>query len=484
MSEDQLSKEPPRVAHAQWALCILMLILASLAPTTTDVEMRTAVTILAGLSIALVISCGIEALHTRSLGKTLLMASVFLFFWIDALTMAYEALPFATPRGGPTILIGSQYPGTLVSTGLFYVALFQVMLLAGYSYRPDLGRVGGFVRARVDSLSDSKRNLKIALVALAILPWLAGYRFDVIEGVTDLIESRSHDEAMAQGDWGRYLYPFGMFGMALVFAEAVVSKPARRPPWLGLAGLGIMIAIFGGARHILLFVLLPALALGLLSFRAMTRKRALTVIAAAVVVLLLFQAQFAYRQYGWDKIGTYVPNELGKLSSVDQFSALLFAEYLVPSQHPYFLEPTIHYFALHWIPRMFWADKPIVETWQYFNSQYTQGDPGYNVTPSIIGQYYMSWGILGIVFIALWLGFLMVFAERLLRSLDLQRQRCMAVSLVMLMAFVIASFRLYAPVYFGYFAYGFLATILLTYPIPTRAPSINAAVGATAPETT
>jgi oligosaccharide repeat unit polymerase len=464
---DKIAIEPPRVTTAQWVLCILMLILSSLAPMQTDSDLRVAITVLTGLSIALIISCAIETLQTRAFGKTLLVAAVFLFFWIDALSMAYGSPPFSTPKAGPARLVGAQYPGPLISQGFFYVAVFQLCLLIGYSYRPNLGPAGDFARSRFDSLSNDKRYLRLVLVGLAILPWLIGYDFDVGRGLADLIDSRSHSELLAQGDWGRYLYPFGMFGLALVLSEAVVSKPARRPFWLALAGFGVAIALFGGARHILLYIVLPPLALGFFSLRAMTRRRVLIVIATTVVVLLLFQLQFAYRQYGWERFGTYVPNEIGKISTVQQFEALLFAEYLVPGQHPYFMEPTIPYFLAHWIPRAIWADKPVVETWQYFNSAYTQGDPGYNVTPSIIGQYHMSWGVLGVVFIAIWLGFLMICSERLLRSLDLMRQRCMAVSIIMFQAFVIASFRLYAPLYFGYFAYGFLATLALTYSVPT-----------------
>jgi len=75
----------------------------------------------------------------------------------------------------------------------------------------------------------------------------------------------------------------------------------------------------------------------------------------------------------------------------------------------------------------------------------------------------------GVVFIGAWLGFLSFVADRVLMSLNPNRQRAMFVVVGMLYAFIISSFRFYSPVYFSYFLFGLLAMFLLT----RRRPSLT-----------
>src|SRR5207253_916461 len=98
----------------------------------------------------------------------------------------------------------------------------------------------------------------------------------------------------------------------------------------------------------------------------------------------------------------------------------------------------------------------------------------YNVTPSVIGQFYMSWGPSGVVFIGLWLGFLTALGDRVFLLLDSDRQRAMFVAGGMFYAFIISSFRFYSPIYFSYFLFGFVAMLALTS--RPRLPNVMAAL--------
>jgi len=140
---------------------------------------------------------------------------------------------------------------------------------------------------------------------------------------------------------------------------------------------------------------------------------------------------------------------------------LLFAEYLVPNEDGYFFEAVEPYFVIHWIPRQIWPNKPIMQTWSFYNERYVEG-AAFNVTPSVIGQYHMSWGLAGVMFIGLWLGFLTLFADRLLLQISSEGQRAMFVVVGMFYAFIISSFRFYSPIYFSYFVFGVIAMFLLT----------------------
>ena len=102
-----------------------------------------------------------------------------------------------------------------------------------------------------------------------------------------------------------------------------------------------------------------------------------------------------------------------------------------------------------------------MESWTYYNDSYVQGH-NFNVTPSIIGQFHLNWGLPGVMFIGAWLGLLTFLADRLLLQLDSDRQRAMFVVVGMFYAFIISSFRFYSPIYFSYFCFGLLAMFLLT----------------------
>jgi hypothetical protein len=184
-------------------------------------------------------------------------------------------------------------------------------------------------------------------------------------------------------------------------------------------------------------------------------------VAAALIVLVVAQAQFAYRSIGWQEVGNAPTEELSQLNTTGQFTALLFAEYLVPNEHAYFMEPAEPYFIIHWIPRQLWPTKPIMESWTYYNESYVQG-ASFNVTPSVIGQFHLNWGLPGVIFIGGWLGFLTCLADRVLLRLDSDRQRAMFVVVGMFYAFIISSFRFYSPIYFSYFLFGLIAMFLLT----------------------
>src|SRR5215813_9487244 len=102
-----------------------------------------------------------------------------------------------------------------------------------------------------------------------------------------------------------------------------------------------------------------------------------------------------------------------------------------------------------------------MESWTFYNDNYVQGAK-FNVTPSVIGQFHLNWGLPGVLFIGGWLGFLTALADRVLLMLNSERQRAMFVVSGMFYAFIISSFRFYSPVYFSYLLFGVIAMFLLT----------------------
>lgn len=455
-------KRPPSVTLAQWGLAALALGAAGLGylfPSHDDLVVFTG--LLTALSGFLVLMVAKEAVRTRILGKLFLIASTLIFFWLEAFDLAHESPPFVVPEGVPGL--GLQFSQDLIQQALFYVALFQVMLFVGYSIRPKVRRVMSWIGSRVDASSIRIRMVCYALVACAWVPLLVSYELDVQAAIEGLLAARS-GTGPESGDVGllHYLYFFGMYGAAILLTEALIFRTVNRFWGLLLGGAASLPFILGGARHLWLFVAAPActLAITRLPGRA-NLSRLVRWVGIGAVTLFVIQLQYAVREVGWRSIGDLTPTALLQGSTTGQFTALLFAEQLVPDTHDYFREPVEPYFLIHWIPRKFWSEKPVMRSWSYYNQAYTR-ESAYNVTPSVIGQFHINWGILGVVFIGIWLGFLTYLADRALLALDLNRQRAMAVTVGMFYAFIVSSFRFYSPVYFTYFAFAVLGMFLLS----------------------
>jgi len=261
----------------------------------------------------------------------------------------------------------------------------------------------------------------------------------------------------------QHLALFGIYGASLFFVYALKAKTWRRFWWLILGALAALPSLSGGTRHLWLYISLPSLLIVLRGFKgSFTVSRVAGLIAVALLIVMVAQLQIAYRAVGWKQIKNGPTEELSTLNTNGQFTALLFAEYLVPNQHQYFKEPVEPYFVIHWIPRQVWPDKPLMESWAYYNDSYVQGANQNNVTPSVIGQSHLIWGLPAVMFIGVWLGFLTYLSDRMLLLLDSNRQRAMFVVVGMFYAFIISSFRIYSPVYFSYLLFGVIAMFLLT----------------------
>jgi hypothetical protein len=419
------------------------------------------VELLGALNLALLVIVARESLQTRTLGKSCLVAGTFVFYWVEAIALAWQSNPFSVSEGFP--INASQFDQELISQALVYVTLFQLLLFVGYSIRLRGTRLVNFFVCRVDSLSFDRWIVGFLLAVCAVLPLLIYYEFDYDKIVMALLASRSGGNFDApEPGLSQHLALFGLFGASLFFVYALKTNTWRRLWWLVLGVMAALPFVSGGTRHLWLYISLPSLLIVLRGFKGkLDRFRLVGLAATALLIIVVAQAQFTYRTIGWSEIGNATPESLAAINNTGQFTALLFAQHLVPHEHPYFREFMEPYFIIHWIPRQVWADKPIMESWAYYNESYVEGG-AYNVTPSVIGQYHLNWGFPGVIFIGAWLGFLSLVGDRVLMSLNPDRQRAMFVVLGMFYAFIISSFRFYSPIYFSYFLFGLLAMFLLT----------------------
>jgi hypothetical protein len=182
----------------------------------------------------------------------------------------------------------------------------------------------------------------------------------------------------------------------------------------------------------------------------------------AVLCGSLFEAQLIYRQIGWDQIAKPSESFHAEEEPTLQFDSLLSALYLVPAFHPYFYELAEPYFVTHWVPRVLWSGKPNMESWVFYNKVMTRRSMTTNVTPSIIGQYYMNWGCFGVVFAGLWIGMLTRWVDGVAAAVDVRQQSAVGACIAFGYGFIVCSFRFYAPFYFAYVVFAGVCCVILT----------------------
>jgi len=186
------------------------------------------------------------------------------------------------------------------------------------------------------------------------------------------------------------------------------------------------------------------------------------------VLFCISQIQVVTRDVGWDAAQRLLPDQLLNAEVTGEFPALLLSESLVPTQHDFFLEPTPVYFITHWIPRRYWSAKPVEKVGQYYNNVVTGGDPIWNVTPSIIGQFYMNCGLIGLCAIGCFLGIVCRITDNTFAGLTLYGHQAAAVCVATLYVFVINSLRYFAPFYIVYSVMAFIGMGILTRGMRSR----------------
>jgi hypothetical protein len=449
------------LSPGQLALCCATLILGVFSfASDTYTYLKVLIDALLTINVALCVLCIRELLETKALGKTLLTASCLVFFWLDAASLAHGPSAFAAPADLPAFTDG--FDGRDLQRAIFSVSLFQMLLMVGYSLRLRLPTIANSFRQRVDSRRLGSRLLIYAFAACALINTGMAYGFSIQNIWMALIASRnaSSSEWESLGIWNN-IFILGMCGSSRLLLDGLISTQGRRAWQVAVGLVACSPFILGGTRHLVLFVMLPVLAAGIIRMKKMSFARAAGLCTAAVLVFAILQLEFAVRSRGWDDISDKVHTEDFIANSNGQFVAALFALHLVPAEHEFFHELAEPFFLIHWIPRAIWPGKPIMAAWAFYDDAYTRGGT-FNVTPSVVGQFYMNWNFVGVAYIGLWLGILARFADLLISAIDVNRQRSVVVMAGMLHAFVICSFRYYHPLYFTYFAFSVVLAVMTT----------------------
>ena len=455
-----------RVSQPEWLFSVLALLVSSLSfLADTGNEIAIVIGTLVLLTAMQLIAAIRQSLQSGVMGRPLLLGSLLIAFYGEAFVSSLQNPAFRMPFEAPVGF--DQFPISLVRIGLVYVALFQLATLAGYSLRfRRTARIFN-VANRQDRSSGVVRIALYLLAACAWVPLIASYGLNFTGIVHVLLSSRHAVSDVAGNDAGLLVNfsSLSLFGSAALLAKALFSRSPLKLLDLVVAFIGVVPTIASGTRYRLLYVFVPLLVIAFARLVARRQYRRLALIAVGgMLMLMLFQAQSAVRRVGWNHLLEVKSDTFLAMKPTLQFDSLLFAVYLVPSHHPYFMEPMTPYFFTHWVPRKIWPDKPMSKALEYYSSTWTRGAKftQFNVTPSVIGQYYLSWGVAGVPTIGLWIGFLVYIADSCMLRANVSKHQLAAVSIGMAYAFIIACLRFYGPLYFVHFALGCIAMFVVT----------------------
>src|SRR5262245_8527852 len=195
-----VGREPrtiPKVTAGEWCVAVAALILAGSAYLVDSYgDLAVLAASLAVANLVLVLMAVREAVNTRVLGRVFVLGATQGFFWLEALGLARQQPPFAVADGPP--FLSGQFEINDIRMAYVYVALFQALLLVGYSLRPGLHRVRDWVAHRRDSSSMFTGAMIHALAACAWVPVLAKYGFDLAQAGQALMASRSGEGPASQ----------------------------------------------------------------------------------------------------------------------------------------------------------------------------------------------------------------------------------------------------------------------------------------------
>jgi oligosaccharide repeat unit polymerase len=420
--------------------------------------------VLVVLNLVLLASCAFRAMSAGAPGLALMVLSCIIFFWLDAFLLASQSEPYSPPASMP--LNENRFSSEEVATALLHCAAFEVMIFVGYSLSVrSTDRAKRWMVSRVDTKDPLKRVLPYLFVPCGFVSLVVGYsfRFDSIRAA--LLDGRIGVGGIEErGLWVSFDH-FGLFAAAYFFLCSASGEKLFRVTYALIGVIAATPFVLSGSRHYLLFIFFPVCLAGLRKLSgSLTPGRLMKWSILFAIFFCLPFLQVTLRSVGWAQLFSPEPIEIYPDAS-GQFSALLYAEHLVPADHDFFYELAEPYFVFHWIPRQFWQGKPIMAAWEFYNSAYSQGRP-FNVTPSIIGQYYMNWGVAGVLIIGLQLGFFARAIDSVSICVQGRHRTAVLVVLGMAYAFLIASFRYYHPLYFTYEAFAIIAMIAVTERIP------------------
>lgn len=466
------SRRTTTITFAQWLLAIIAVGVAAAGLFSQSVASAIIIVIvISAISLSLTGLATYNTARSGLIGQAAMLGTLWVMFFMEAVQSAFGDLPFSAPQ---YLHFGAtQFDVDVIHRAILHLCLFQLMLLIGFAIPSDRHKFGGWFLSRIDIMS-GRLILQIFLATFILLSlgstylWDWGHLFRAMLG-SYRVRLGEDSALLVDPPFLVYLFPVGLYGASVLFVEALQTRGVRRYVAGAVAAIATLVVVLSGSRHTVLVILIPVGAVILRrSYGRLRVSGVLLWVSAVLVLFCISQVQVVTRNVGWDAARTLVPDQVLNAEVTGQFPALLLSESLVPARHTYFLDPTPVYFITYWIPRRFWPEKSVEKVGQYFNETVTGGNVVWNVTPSVIGQFYMNCGVIGVCAIGCFLGMVCRITDNVFARLTLHEHQAAAICVATLYVFVINSLRCFAPFYLVYSVMALMGMIILTRGVRSR----------------
>jgi oligosaccharide repeat unit polymerase len=201
------------------------------------------------------------------------------------------------------------------------------------------------------------------------------------------------------GGWDAFLDQMQYFGYVLPSLTALlIARRGFKPQVVLALGASIIMLAFlsqGGGRRIVGVTVGAAILVWIQAQQRISVRR-LTIAAMGVVVLLAsMQFMLNIRNLGYEEFTFRGESEYDYLHVDDNFLRLAQIIELVPSEYPYLQYRQVWFTLIRPVPRVFWPGKPVDPG---FDLPTALGLKGLSLSTSIIGEWYLSFGWLAVIF--------------------------------------------------------------------------------------
>ena len=253
--------------------------------------------------------------------------------------------------------------------------------------------------------------LAVACFLIGMLNFAVPCNFNVFEMVHYLGQDRwAAPWGRGQlGGWDAFLDHLQYFGYLLPVLTVVIGRRAglRNPRTIVGVGMSIVVALFlaqSGSRRVIGVVIGMALILWILDQHRLRMKHLVTTVVAVVALLVTLQLMLEYRNVGLSVLvgngeiasGHFEKREVFEeqhLRVDDNFYRLCQIIQLIPESYGYVYHKYLIYVIVRPVPRVFWPGKPVDPG---FDLPTALGVEGVSYSYSVIGELYMSLGLLGV----------------------------------------------------------------------------------------
>lgn len=291
------------------------------------------------------------------------------------------------------------------------IAVFVVTVWLGAFRRP--WRIPKVVISSVSQefSVDTYFALAIACFVIGMMNFAVPCNFNVFEMVSYLGQERwAAPWGRGQlGGWDAFLDHLQYFGYLLPVLTVVIARRVgiRSIRTLICVGMSIVVSLFlaqSGSRRVIGVVVGMALVLWVLDQQRLRIKHLIGVVIAVVTLLLALQVMLEYRNVGLSVLLGQADVVSGRsekrqlleeqhLRVDDNFYRLCQIIQLIPESYSFVYHKYLVYVIVRPVPRVFWSGKPVDPG---FDLPTALGVQGVSFSYSVIGELYMSLGLIGV----------------------------------------------------------------------------------------